>query len=70
MNYIHKLQNRVRELETEKAEARDALLDLLIYLNSDKFKDDPTVQTQDIRNRLGDERILNIMMSDYRTVGA
>jgi hypothetical protein len=64
MNYIHKLQARVEELEAEKASAREDLLELIIYLNSSKFHDDETVQVRDVLHRLGTPALHNIMMRD------
>ena len=52
MNYIHRLQEQVRELEEERREAAEILGDLQIYLGSEKFWKDTTVQVQDVRNRL------------------
>ena len=52
MNYIKQLQATVEELKAEKAEANEAATELLIYLQSSKFHNDPTVQVQDVINRL------------------
>lgn len=52
MNYIHRLQEQVKELEEERREAAEILGDLQIYLGSEKFWKDTTVQVQDVRNRL------------------
>ena len=52
MNYIHRLQEQIKELEEERREAAEILGDLQIYLGSEKFWNDTTVQVQDIRNRL------------------
>ena len=43
---------KVLELKLEIAQADDDLNDLRSYLLSDKFHDDPTVQTADILRRL------------------
>ena len=52
MNYIDRLQEQVRELEEERRESAEILGDLQIYLGSEKFWKDTTVQVQDVRNRL------------------
>lgn len=52
MNYIQKLQSQREQLIDEKREALDLLQDLRIYLSSDKFANDTTVQVRDVLNRL------------------
>jgi hypothetical protein len=52
MNYIHQLQQRVAELEQDKSDARDGVMEMLTYLHSSKFHNDTTVQTSDIFLRL------------------
>jgi len=60
MNYIHKLQQQVKELEDEKTDARESLQDLVNYLHSDKFRCnnslDGYVNISDVLNRLGSAR--------------
>ena len=51
-NYIHTLQATVAGLEDDKAVARDTLDDLMRYLCSSKFSEDPTVQVGDVLMRL------------------
>ena len=56
MNYIHKLQQQVKELEDEKTDAREVLQELVDYLNSDKFRCndslDGYVNIKDVLTRL------------------
>lgn len=56
MNYIHKLQNEVKERDAELKAVREALGGLREYLLSGKFRCgdelDGYVSTQDILNRL------------------
>ena len=63
MNYIHQLQ---RELKAEQEHARSleaGLVSVIIYLDSAKFDEDPTVQKNDIIRRLRD--IQQAAMEDY-----
>jgi len=62
MNYIHKLQERVAELEAEKLEAREELDALVSYLLSAKFSSDPTVQVLDVLHRIQGAR--NALLGD------
>lgn len=52
MNYIHRLQAENAELQERITEARQALIDLSAYLASSKFREDTTVQKQDVINRI------------------
>jgi len=52
MNYIHQLQSQVEDLQAQREEVNELLTDLLVYLGSRKFWNDPTVQTRDVQNRL------------------
>ena len=51
-NYIHQLQMTVREQAQALTEIRETYMDLVRYLMSEKFQDDPTVQVRDVLNRL------------------
>lgn len=51
-NYIHQLQMAVREQHEQLSNIRECYMDLLRYLTSEKFQDDPTVQVRDVINRL------------------
>lgn len=51
-NYIHTLQAENAQLRQDKAAALAALVELQAYLQSEKFAQDPTVQTTDVDNRL------------------
>ena len=52
MNYIHQLQERVAELEADRKAAHEAVVELLVYLESSKFHVDTTVQVGDVFLRL------------------
>jgi flagellar biosynthesis chaperone FliJ len=56
MNYIHQLQNEVKENRDALQDFREALQDLRAYLQSDKFRCgdslDGYVNVQDVLNRL------------------
>ena len=52
MNYIKQLQEDKARLAACTNIALTGLADMLSYLHSDKFVYDPTVQTQDIINRI------------------
>ena len=52
MNYIHTLQQRVADLEAERALVEADLMHLKSYLLSPKFRDDSTVQILDVLRRL------------------
>jgi len=52
MNYIKKLQQENTELKRNAIDANDAITDLYVYLMSNKFRTDTTVQVKDVMNRL------------------
>jgi hypothetical protein len=52
MNYIKRIQSEIEQHLRDKHDARVILVDLQRYLLSGKFRDDPTVQVQDVLNRL------------------
>jgi len=52
MNYINQLQEQIKTLKAEKEEAANRLDDLRIYLASEKFHNDTTVQVGDVLRRL------------------
>lgn len=52
MNYIQKLHAKIEELKAEKNDAANALDDLRVYLTSEKFRNDTTVQVKDVLDRL------------------
>ena len=56
MNYIHQLQGEVAELQAQREEANQLLTEVLVYLGSNKFWNDPTVQVRDIQTRLAPVR--------------
>ena len=52
MNYIKQLQDDKVRLAAATNAALTGLADMLAYLHSDKFVEDPTVQVQDVINRI------------------
>ena len=52
MNYIHKLRNENRVLQTELTMLKVGINDLRSYLNSSKFHVDTTVQKDDVLFRI------------------
>ena len=52
MNYIKKLEQKVRARGAMVAAMENEINDMRRYLTSDKFRVDPTVQVQDVLNRL------------------
>jgi predicted RNase H-like nuclease (RuvC/YqgF family) len=52
MNYIQNLKMQIEEKDKEISELKEKIHSLKIYLSSSKFKEDTTVQVQDIFNRL------------------
>ncbi len=52
MNYIQSLKTQIEEKDKEISELKEKIQNLKIYLSSSKFHKDPTVQVQDIFNRL------------------
>lgn len=63
MNYIKQLQNELLEVNAELAGLKSGLIDLERYLLSDKFFNDPTVQIQDVLNRIADARKAGVDLS-------
>ncbi len=52
MNYIKRLQKDNADLLEQLGEYQDMVYELNRYLDLPKFKEDTTVQVQDVRNRL------------------
>ena len=52
MRYINKLQEQNQQQSKQITETYNRIIELQTYLLSPKFYDDPTVQKQDILNRL------------------
>ena len=52
MNHIKKLEVVAASYTEQILDARDSLNNLRAYLQSEKFHTDPTVQVQDVLNRL------------------
>ena len=52
MNYIKRLQSHKEQLIEEKREGLDALHEVYRYLQSEKFRNDTTVQVSDVFARL------------------
>ena len=52
MNYIKKLEVNNCAYTEQVLDARDNLDNLRAYLQSSKFHEDPTIQVQDVLNRL------------------
>lgn len=58
MNYIKRLENDVRVMR-QGIEAYDVGIDDIVrYLTSPKFQEDPTVQIQDVLNRIMEARMM------------
>lgn len=53
-NYIRSLQAENAELKRIIAEKENTVQELRVYLNSDKFHFDTTVQVRDVLNRLSE----------------
>ena len=64
MNYIKRLEKENKELRDTLRGRELAELELRTYLLSSKFHSDPTVQVQDVLNRLDEIRAI-----DFRGVG-
>lgn len=64
MNHIHNLQIEIARLTAEKEAYKDGLYDLRIYLNSEKFYKDTTVQCADVLMRLTEIREYSIRKGD------
>jgi len=60
MNYIKRLQSEVKEQSEAVKAIRTELLDLEKYLLSAKFHNDPTVQIQDVLNRIEQAKFLTL----------
>ena len=54
MNYIRKLQEANKQLQSDMDYVTDWMINLEAYLLSSKFHQDPTVQTGDILLRLNE----------------
>lgn len=54
MNYIKQLENDKVRLSAATNAALTGLEGMLVYLQSDKFHEDTTVQVQDMINRIRD----------------
>jgi hypothetical protein len=52
MNYINTLQEIKLEAREFNEKAQIAMTELLVYLQSSKFWNEPAVQVQDVLNRL------------------
>jgi hypothetical protein len=63
MNYIKKLEQQNREKTRDIIAIQAELRDLVIYLNSDKFHEDTTVQVSDVLRRIAPA--LSLTMNDY-----
>ena len=56
MNYIKQLEQEKLILSAATQAALVGLADMMAYLQSDKFHNDPTVQVQDVINRINEIR--------------
>jgi len=56
MNYIQQLEKDKLVLTAATQAALIGLADVMSYLHSDKFHEDPTVQVQDMINRINEIR--------------
>ena len=63
MNYIKQLQYQRDASNVCIKDAYDNLIDFKSYLMSNKFHNDPTIQVQDVLNRL--EHIENCLRESY-----
>ena len=71
MNYIHQLQQQVKELEQMRSEADQLVTEFRVYLESNKFWEDTTIEVADVQRRLMPLRHLlldggNTMNKDQR----
>lgn len=57
MNYIKRLEKGNEILQRIVRVHEEGLTDILRYINSSKFHDDPTVQVRDIELRIGEIRM-------------
>ena len=51
-NYIQTLQKENEEYESKRQSALNEILNLKMYLTSEKFWNDTTIQVRDVLNRL------------------
>ena len=51
-NFIQRLQNENEEYELKRQNALNEIMHMRIYLTSNKFWDDPTIQVKDVLNRI------------------
>ena len=58
MNYIHRLQQDICDLENSKSMAHDKVEWMISYLQSNKFMEDPYVNKQDLLPALLEIRLL------------
>jgi len=52
MNHIERLTRQAASVRAEADALHEGINDLLVYLASDKFASDPTVQVADVQRRL------------------
>lgn len=64
MNYIKKLEAEIAARGSELVGIKCGLTDLEAYLQSDKFREDPTVQVKDILNRVREAKALGMRLAD------
>ena len=51
-NFIQRLQQENEEYESKRQNALNEIMHLRMYLTSDKFWDDTTIQVKDVLNRI------------------
>lgn len=51
-NFIQRLQNENEEYELKRQNALNEIMHMRIYLTSNKFWDDTTIQVKDVLNRI------------------
>lgn len=51
-NFIQRLQNENEEYELKRQNALNEIMHMRIYLTSNKFWDDSTIQVKDVLNRI------------------
>tara|TARA_Y100001963_G_scaffold160108_1_gene267907 strand:+ start:6738 stop:6935 length:198 start_codon:yes stop_codon:yes gene_type:complete len=65
MNYIKRLQAEAETMQHLRNEADEALTEFLVYIGSEKFWNDPTIQVADVQRRLEPlRRALTAMKND------
>jgi hypothetical protein len=65
MNYIKRLQAEAETMQYLRGEADEALTEFLVYIGSEKFWNDPTIQVADVQRRLEPlRRALTAMRND------